>query len=410
VTHEGLWTGDLSKFADWHARIDEIPDTVTSNQFQAGAAYQHLEPSYDLDPVGDGRWWHVKTKASAPSLNEVLNDTAAKPLASFHKAARSSSGVFVDVSDWRDTRGKKRNIRWWSLWTPLALENFSSVEIACAGYENSVCRHVMKNWFSDRVTFEDRIIGGDVPRASCAVRIQFFTEGHTGSTAFWDTSEGRWCLNQVARYLAGIGGVGYWSGNDVVQKYLEHWFPGRMTAPKLAGTNSLIEHPSCAFIYSNKAQNADSSIMEIFGLTKEDIWQAREVEDAMQFVMRGAIRRPEFDGIYDIYVYDRAQAEALAVRLRNAGISGDVTTIPVQEAGILDHIRPDSRGSGETEKIDFRSHAQRETERRAKDAERKRRSRHKNREEKVAAGTYQPRGRPSKQEDGKGRTVVRRSR
>jgi hypothetical protein len=406
VTHEGLRTGDLTKFTGWHAKIDEIPDTIVSGSFKAGAAHRQFAPIYDLVPIGDGNWWRVEPITEALRHNEFLNDTAAKPLAPFHKAVRSRAGVFVDIGDWLDAKGRGREVRWWSLWTPLVLEKFASVEIACAGFQSSLCHHVVKNWFSDRVTFEDRLIGGNMPRAQCEVRIHFFTEGHTGTTAFRHTSEGRWCLNQVARYLAQVGGVGFWSGNEVVQKYLEHWFPGQRTTPKLAGTNSLIEHTSCAFIYSSKAQSGDSAILEIFGLTKEDIWQAREIEDAMQFVMRGIIRRPEFNGTYDIYVYDRAQAEALAIRLRSAGISQNVVINPTLEAGILDYVRPDSRRSEETEKIDFRSHQERETECRAKNAERRRRSRHKDREEGIAAGTYRPRGRPSKREDRKGRVVA----
>jgi hypothetical protein len=285
ITHEGLRIGDLTQFADWHARIDEIPDTIVSGSFKAGAAHHHLAPIYNLVPVDDGNWWHVEPNAGGLQTNEVLNDTAVKALAHFHKAVRSQSGVFVDIGDWRDVKGQGRDVQWWSLWTPLALEKAESVKIACAGFEHSLCYHVMKSWFSDRVTFEDQIVGGNAPRAQPGVRIHYFTEGHTGTTEFWDTSDGRGCLNKIARYLEKIGGVGYWSGNEYVQKYMEHWFPGTPVKPKLAGTNSLIEHTSCAMIYSNKPQKGDEAIPEIFGLSKADIKEAREIEDVVQFVI-----------------------------------------------------------------------------------------------------------------------------
>ena len=38
VTHEALRQADLSAFAGWHGRIDEIPDTVRSGTFKAAAA------------------------------------------------------------------------------------------------------------------------------------------------------------------------------------------------------------------------------------------------------------------------------------------------------------------------------------------------------------------------------------
>ena len=43
------------------------------------------------------------------------------------------------------------------------------------------------------------------------MRIHYFTHGHRASTAFWNTDQGRACLNKVGRYLAGVG-LGYWTG------------------------------------------------------------------------------------------------------------------------------------------------------------------------------------------------------
>jgi hypothetical protein len=396
ITHEGLRIGDLAQFAGWHARIDEIPDTIVSGSFKAGAGHRHLAPTYRLVSVGDGKWWHVEPKNGGLQTKEVLNDTAATPLAHFHKAVRSQSGVFVDIGDWLDVKGQGRDVRWWSLWTPLALETAASVKIACAGFDHSLCYHVMKSWFSDRATFENQIVGGDMPRAQPEVCIHYFTEGHTGTTEFWDTSDGRGCLNKIARYLEKIGGVGYWSGNENVQKYMEHWFPGTPVKPKLAGTNSLIEHTSCAMIYSNKPQKGDDAILEIFDLSKNDIKQAREIEDVVQFVMRGAIRKPEFAGNYTIYVYDRAQAEALANRLRDGGLSENVAINPVLEAGILEYERPKTGRSQKAEKLDLRSHKERKAESLKKGADRSKRYRQKKSDAAKAAGTWRGPGRPAK--------------
>jgi hypothetical protein len=253
----------------------------------------------------------VVPRGSVLHLTELLNDAAARPLASFHKQVSSSVGVFVNVGNWADVKGKSRKVSWWSLWTPLALKDFASVEITGASFENSICFHATNHWFSDRVTFNDRIIGADAPRASPQVRIHYFTHGHNSSTAFWSETRGRWCLNQICRYLEKIEGVGYWSGNEMVRAYMEHWFDGEMVLPKLAGTNNLIHHTSCALIYSNKAQDADDALLEIFDLDKDAVKRAREIEDVIQFTMRGALRRPDFDGCYTVFIYDLDQARAL---------------------------------------------------------------------------------------------------
>jgi hypothetical protein len=59
VTHEGLRMSDLTPFAGWNARIDEVPDAVTSGSFAAGAAYRYLEPMYQLEGLetAHGGWW-----------------------------------------------------------------------------------------------------------------------------------------------------------------------------------------------------------------------------------------------------------------------------------------------------------------------------------------------------------------
>jgi hypothetical protein len=109
-----------------------------------------------------------------------------------------------------------------------------------------------------------------------------------------------------------------------------------MVLPKLAGTNTLIDQTSCALVYSNKAQDADAAILDVFDLTRAEIEQARELEDLFQFVMRGAIRRPDFGGEYNVYLYDRTQALALEQYLRKHRITDDVTLVGIHEAGILD--------------------------------------------------------------------------
>jgi hypothetical protein len=122
------------------------------------------------------------------------------------------------------------------------MKHFASVHIACAGFEASICLHVLKTWFADEITLQERLVGSTTLRANPRVVIRYFTQSHAGSTSFWEKSEGRYCLNQICRYFDKHGPVGFWSGNQVVRDYMEHWVKGQMETPKLAGTNSLIEH------------------------------------------------------------------------------------------------------------------------------------------------------------------------
>jgi hypothetical protein len=403
VTHEGLRTSNLDMLAGWHARIDEVPDSLLSDSFSASAAYHYLEEFFDLEPVGDGKWSHVLPRegTSAPNTRQLMRDDVLNRLAAFHKQVRSERGVLVDVGDWQDAKGG-RKIRWWSLWTPLALENFASVKMTAASFETSLCYRACTHWFSERLSFKDERIGFDVVRANPQVRIHFFTQGHTGSTAFWQGDQGSLCMNRVARHLDTVPGIGFWSGNDSVRTYLRHWVQGNMVLPKLAGTNTLIDKTSCAFIYSNKAQDADAAVLEVFNLNREEIRQARELEDIFQFVMRGAIRRPDFGGEYNVYLYDRTQAMALEQYLRKHRITDDVTLVGVREAGILDEADLSLR-KGRRGEVDSLSEAERTDAKKAKAKERQRRHREGKKHAESLAGVPQRRpGRPPKRNTGTG--------
>jgi hypothetical protein len=88
--------------------------------------------------------------------------------------------------------------------------------------------------------------------------------------------------------------------------------------------------------------------------------------------MRGAIRRPEFEGQFQVFLYDLAQAEALRTYFVEAGITEDVTLVPVIEAGIMDVTREGRNGG---DKIDTSVQAGRAEKKRADAAARQRRSR-----------------------------------
>ena len=103
----------------------------------------------------------------------------------------------------------------------------------------------------------------------------------------------------------------------------------------MAGLNKWREAKACALIYSSSRTDDDAPLQAVFGLTDDDIRIAREDEDTLQFVMRGAIRNPEYDKAYDIYLYTKEQAERLAAKLIASEV-GSVELVPVIDAGIMD--------------------------------------------------------------------------
>lgn len=202
--------------------------------------------------------------------------------------------------------------------------------------------------FEDLLEFDER----DVPVVRThqpSINIHYFTDSHRGSTTFWGTSDGRLHIKLVCDHLAKtLPKVSFWSGNTVVQHLMEHRLKGELIAASAAGLNKHRMKQHCAIIFSGKATSADKGMMAVFSLTKDDIERAREDELIAQFAMRGAIRNLEFDGAYDIYVYEKVQADRLKAHFDKLLLI-NVELAPVDEAGLM-KVRRKSDGPSEQEK------------------------------------------------------------
>jgi hypothetical protein len=395
VSHETFSSLDVSLIEGWQVGIDEnLDNAVMSGCFSAAATWSLLDRHYGLDPLRDGRTWEVRPRDGVATLkrSEITKDVA-QGLIDFHKCCNNPNrAVFIDIGDWKDARRAGRQVRWWSVWTPMTLEKCASVTIAAAGYFDSLPYHAARWLHGDAITFIEGKVGFDVVRANPSVRVHYFTQGHVGSTDWWACDQGNACLVAVSIYIEGIGGVGFYSSNKATRDVFRNRFPGQRCDPKMAGTNELIHHTSCLYVYSNKAQDSDAAILDLLGLDRDAIRHTREFEDMRQFVMRGIIRRPEYDGDYDIYVYDLAQADDLKRYLCEVGISDRVELVPVHEAGVMDVVRPASqRVSASPKRPANASEVRREN-----DKLRKRRARAEEKEEAIRNGVYRPRGRPAK--------------
>jgi hypothetical protein len=367
ITHEGMMMSDFDDCAGWHVLIDEIPPAFVGGNLTVRAGATYFERCFDLMSDSDSCWSKLLVRDDAPSTKALLQDDLLQGLATLEKRARSPQGVYVNVHDWADLQVHGRKLQWWSAWTPLQLRSFESVTIAGAGFHESILAKTMQVLHSGEFEINDVRLPG-LNRASRRVRIHYFTRGHRGSTTFWE-GPGRKCLNAVTRVLKDQD-VGYYSGNKVVTDYLDGWLNAEMVSPKAEGTNSLMHHRSCAFIYSAKAKPDDEPLISLFDISREEIERAREIEDVIQFVLRGDLRNPTSTLDYSIYLYDLHQAEALATYIQEQSL-GDPELVGLDHAGIMDVKRP-ARGRPRTIE-DMRTKKERAAEKREKDAARKRR-------------------------------------
>ncbi|MGY6251705.1 hypothetical protein ACXIUS_29995, partial [Bosea thiooxidans] len=340
ITHAALLELDPKLLTGWHVAFDENPDnSVASGTFAASASWSLLHRHFRLESVASGRVWQVLARDDVPMLTrrEIAAEGEGELQRFLTYARNPRRAVFVDVGDWQDAKSG-RKVGWWSIWTPLVLDHCASVTFTAAGFFESLPYRAI-NWLAGDQIEPNRIdLGAGLTRACPRVRVHYYTR-HAGSTEWWRTLEGSRCLVRISEHQARIGSVGYWSCNPEIWTFFCHRFAGTHCKPRQAGTNSLIEHTSCLYIYSSKAQAGDAPIMDLLGLDRNDVRRTREFEDVRQFAMRGAIRRPDYDSDYDVYLYDQAQAEDLAAYLRQIGIA-DVTVVPVDGLDIMDVTRP----------------------------------------------------------------------
>lgn len=337
TTHETFMGCDPTTFTDWHIRIDEAPVAAQSGKVRIPTSRDIFKAKFGLAPVGTKGWHEVQLLDEADRWTDIAADDLTARMAEFMKQAARPAGVYVDVSSWDE-----RSFRWCAIWSPHVFEGIpSSMTIAGASYAHSIGALIAK----DRVRFRYR----SVPMARSetpTIRIHYFTHAHRGTSTFWATSEGRKMVVQVCDYLTKyVPDLGFWSGNDVVKILMEHRLSGQMIDAKALGRNEYDDLRSCAFIYSSTVTPDDEPLKELAQLTDAQIERAREEEDVLQFAMRGAIRKRDFGGDYDIYLYTKKQADDLALKL-NASQVGIVTVIPITAAGILTETATRKKTSG----------------------------------------------------------------
>lgn len=363
ITHESLLTLDLSNLTDWHLLIDEVPHVVRSGTLSVPISHDWLAATYGLRSIGRG--WSVAVPRSMSAAWHVRKrDSLFGKIGEFDQEARRAHGVLVNTETWEQV-AQRGNLDWISVWTPANL-HCASVTIAGAGFFGSLAYRAAA-WLHPDMRFDKQSIPARHRAVMPTLRLHYFVEAHRGSCNYWKTREGRAVLAQIRQFLSKLPALGFWSGNVVVEEQFDSVLPSEsFVRPKtVIGSNALEKRTSCAFIYSAQAVPEDRPLM-LFGLGKAEIEQSREFEDLYQFIMRGRLRDPNFGGIFDAYVYSRAQADEIARRVSDDGIA-NIEIVAHPEVGVMDVVRGKPKRPPTPEEVEGKKQ-----KRRADDANRKR--------------------------------------
>ena len=146
TTHATLMDHDLEGFDGWHVRIDEAPAAVQAGRFNISVSTRSwLKEFFDLISRDGDQWSALRFKVADPDWQAVERDIGAQRLGEFIKQAKRPDRVFVKTASWDATD----DIDWFSMWTPLSLAHFASVQVAGSSYTDSVGFKAAESLFSD---------------------------------------------------------------------------------------------------------------------------------------------------------------------------------------------------------------------------------------------------------------------
>ena len=394
-THAATMTADLSAYGGWTLLIDEVPGVVSCDTWRTGGSLAQFRQNYSLmRPSQPGAWNRVAVKSDAPGAALIAGDDLIGGMSVFHRRAMSRSGVYANLADWEEMEAGSE-WSWWSVWEVSELAAFDRVLLVGNAFSYSLARRLMaerpgEGW---RTKFEHF----DLPsprreRAPRHVVIRYFTE-HPGSTTFWTKNpDGQRCIQAAAEWIAkNTPAEGHiFAGNtDIEPVLMQARVKGMRLSPCMAGSNSYDDILHASILFSSKLTPHEEKALVLFGVDEKEVRRSREFKAILQFVFRGVMRHPDFDGTCYWNVYDADQARFLKAFVEEHGLA--TAEVQYVDVGIGGITRPKKH-----KRLGSNAAVARDAKRRKSNTERVRAHRERKRTEKAESGTYRARGRPRK--------------
>ncbi|TCW50889.1 hypothetical protein EDC53_102458 [Phytobacter diazotrophicus] len=292
---------DLSLLRQWKIYLDDVVsfhDFATPNTNQKSLIENELFHSFEA--IGDN---HVTAKP-VTEFNDVVLENAAKAF-SFVKQYDHflfNARFFEKVGGTNQYKQEKDQLQVMS-W--VNLKRFIGLDITFMAndFENTLV------YLSSPESFERTTIKlreRSVPLQQ-RMRVHYFSDVPLTASLRSNSPEQfekvlEWIRSNLTDYIFTVN-------SDQNEKVLN----GKYVPPKSRGINDYKNYTKAVWLSSLKPSNVEVKQCELmFGLTYEQIVQARENEELYQFIQRTKLRDYESDVVVDIYVFDKQQALSLA--------------------------------------------------------------------------------------------------
>lgn len=388
ITHAAFLSSDFAGFAGWRIVIDEVPAFLDFQEKTTHLDAAYFSRHYTLQHI-NGDWHALAATAAGLALSaaDVRADDSHGHLSVFHtrvlEASRADANRFVlcNLPNWSAMEERKVKWCWASTFSLRELSSFERIELLGNRFRSDIGSLLSQFFDGADVAWEEL-----PPLASTRsfvlrpVHIHYFYDRASAKSLFGGEF-GQTALPEIGRFLANVlpAGNSIWSANDTgifgqpTPKQMLGLPSGDYITPKQAGTNRYASLSHAAIIYAAKPSPNLRSLLRALDIDPDHWTRSIEHEAILQFVTRTSVRDPNNAMPVYLYVFDRAQAEYLKEYFDGLHhVIANITQVPLKVA-----IPERSKGGRPAEVRTPQEQAEWESEKRRKDAERKRNEREK---------------------------------
>lgn len=389
ATHEGMMLSEFSDFSEWDIIVDEVPAILNFEEKATHLDAAFFQTHYRLDEVADG-WCSVKVKDEEAKLTvaNVRADQSHDHLALFHRrvleASTEDSNRFVvaNLPSWDAMSDAEVKWCWASAFSLKELEPFKTVTVLGNRFRHNVGALVSNSFSRDNIEWEPLPPPPNKRHFQFRhVHISYFSENRTASRYLFESEQGQAMLSEIGMRLAQelSGSDHIWMANAK-----ERGLPSprsllsgagmedkKCLSPKQAGTNNHKHVSHAAAIYSAKGCPNLTALLKLLDIDPAAWTTSIEHEAILQFVTRTSVRDPNNCSPVRIWVFDRDQALYLKTYFDGLGFASATMSLVPGGPTI-----PAKLKGGRRAKV-YSPHEidERKAIKTAKDRERKRRSR-----------------------------------
>lgn len=386
ATHAALLRSNFSDFGGWRIVIDEVPAFLDFEEKRTHLDASFFERHYALEHV-IGRWHAITLTEAGHSLTaaDIRADQSHAHLGVFHARVIEASRpggkrvVLSNLADWREMAGRKVQWCWASVFSLRELAAFDRVELLGNRFRSDI-GSILADWLEvEEIEWEA------LPPLTSARRfelrpltIHYFFD-RPASKSLFASDQGQRALAAIGKHLVTVlpDGQSIWTANDTADlgaptpKTLLALPVGDYLTPRQAGTNRHMAVSHAAAIYSAKPSANLRELLTALNLDPAIWTRSVEFEAILQFVTRTSVRDPANGTPVHLWVFDREQATYLKDYFDMLPhVAATMRTVPL---GL--ELVSAAQGGRPTIVLTPEQQAQRQADRRKRDAERKRRQR-----------------------------------